>query len=67
MQFIELDYKSIRCWWKFLVGHTEITTLNVRQATCGCGHWIMSVFLTPDFQTILRGTYFLAVKQILMA
>lgn len=67
MQFIELDYRSIRCLCKFLVGHTEITTVNVCQIACGCGHWIMSLFLTPDFQIIFGGTYFLAVEQILMA
>jgi len=59
MRFIELDYKSIRCLWKFLVGHTEITTVNVCQTTRGCGHWIMNVFLNPNFQTILGETYFL--------
>lgn len=67
MQFTELDYKSIMCLWKFLVGHTEITRANIRQTTRGCGHWIMSVFLTANFQTILGGTYFIAVEQILMA
>jgi hypothetical protein len=57
IQFIELDYKSIRCLWKFHHGHTEITTVNVRQTTRGCGHWFMSVFLTPDFLTILGITW----------
>jgi hypothetical protein len=54
MQFIELDYKSIRCLWKFLVGHAEITTVNVCQTTPGCGHWIMSVSLTQTSKPSLE-------------
>jgi len=54
MQFIELDYKSIGYLWKFLVGHTEIKTVNVCQTACGCGHWIMSVFLNPTSKPFLE-------------